>query len=47
MMKPAAVQNWYLNRYLKIQTNFIHADSERQGKSIDLNIFETRLQVAR
>ena len=37
--------NWYLNRYLKIQTNFIHADSERQGKSINPNIFETRLQV--
>jgi phosphate-selective porin OprO/OprP len=37
--------NWYLNRYLKIQTNLIHADSERQGKSVDPNIFETRLQV--
>jgi phosphate-selective porin OprO/OprP len=37
--------NWYLNKYFKIQTNFIHADSERQGKSIDPNIFETRLQL--
>jgi phosphate-selective porin OprO and OprP len=37
--------NWYLNKYFKIQTNFIHADSERQGKSVDPNIFETRLQL--
>jgi phosphate-selective porin OprO and OprP len=37
--------NWYVNKYFKFQTNLIHATSERQGKSIDPNIVEVRLQL--
>jgi phosphate-selective porin OprO/OprP len=37
--------NWYINRYLKLQTNYVHAQSDRRGLQIDPNVVEVRAQI--
>lgn len=38
--------NWYLNRYLKLQGNVVHARSNRRGLAVDPNVIELRAQIA-
>ena len=38
--------NWYINRYLKLQGNYVHARSDRRGLAVDPNIVEVRAQIA-
>lgn len=38
--------NWYINRYLKLQGNYVHARSDRRGVAVDPNIVEVRAQIA-
>jgi phosphate-selective porin OprO and OprP len=37
--------NWYLNRYLKLQANYVHAQSDRRGLGVDPNVIEIRAQI--
>lgn len=37
--------NWYLNRYLKLQANYVHAQSDRRALAVDPNVVEVRAQV--
>ena len=37
--------NWYINRYLKLQANYVRARSERPDVRVDPNVFELRAQV--
>jgi phosphate-selective porin OprO and OprP len=37
--------NWYINRYLKLQANYVHAQSDRLDVRVDPNVFEVRAQV--
>jgi phosphate-selective porin OprO/OprP len=37
--------NWYINRHLKLQANYVHATSERRGLAIDPNLVEVRAQI--
>ncbi|TCV96472.1 phosphate-selective porin OprO/OprP [Luteibacter rhizovicinus] len=37
--------NWYINRYLKLQGNYVHATSDRRDVRIDPNVVEVRAQV--
>lgn len=37
--------NWYLNRYLKLQANYVHAQSDRHGLPVDPNVVELRAQI--
>ncbi|KRE88531.1 porin [Frateuria sp. Soil773] len=37
--------NWYLNRYLKLQANYVRAHSERRGLRVDPDVVELRAQV--
>lgn len=38
--------NWYVNRHLKLQGNYVHARSDRRGVAVDPNIVEVRAQIA-
>lgn len=38
--------NWYINRYLKLQGNYVHAHSARRGLVVDPNVVEVRAQIA-
>jgi phosphate-selective porin OprO/OprP len=38
--------NWYINRYLKLQGNYVHAHSDRRGLVVDPNVVEVRAQIA-
>lgn len=38
--------NWYINRYLKLQGNYVHASSDRRGVAVDPNVIEVRAQIA-
>lgn len=38
--------NWYINRYLKLQANYVHASSDRRGLVVDPNVIEARVQIA-
>jgi phosphate-selective porin OprO/OprP len=37
--------NWYINRYLKLQANYVHASSDRRGVSVDPDVVEIRAQI--
>lgn len=37
--------NWYINRHLKLQANYVHASSDRRGVSVDPNVIEARAQI--
>lgn len=37
--------NWYINRHLKLQANYVHAQSSRRGLATDPNVVEIRAQV--
>jgi phosphate-selective porin OprO/OprP len=37
--------NWYINRYLKLQANYVHAQSNRRSLQIDPNVVEVRAQI--
>ena len=37
--------NWYINRYLKLQVNYVHVQSDRRGLSVDPNVVEVRAQI--
>lgn len=37
--------NWYVNRYLKLQANYVRAQSDRRGLRVDPNVLELRAQV--
>lgn len=37
--------NWYINRYLKLQGNYVHADSTRRDVVVDPNVVEFRAQM--
>ena len=37
--------NWYINRYLKLQANYVHAQSDRRGLAVDPNVVEVRAQI--
>ncbi|MGN6739456.1 OprO/OprP family phosphate-selective porin [Dyella sp.] len=37
--------NWYINRYLKLQANYVHAQSDRRGRVVDPNVVEVRAQI--
>ncbi len=37
--------NWYINRYLKLQANYVHAQSDRRGLGMDPNVVEVRAQI--
>jgi phosphate-selective porin OprO/OprP len=37
--------NWYINRYLKLQANYVHAQSSRRNLVVDPNVVEARAQV--
>jgi phosphate-selective porin OprO/OprP len=37
--------NWYINRYLKLQANYVHAQSDRRGLPVDPNVVEVRAQI--
>ncbi|SFS14140.1 phosphate-selective porin OprO and OprP [Dyella sp. OK004] len=37
--------NWYINRYLKLQANYILAKSKKRNVSVDPDVFEVRAQV--
>lgn len=37
--------NWYINRYLKLQANYVHASSDRRGLAVDPNVVEVRAQI--
>lgn len=37
--------NWYINRYLKLQANYVHAQSSRRNLVVDPNVVEVRAQV--
>lgn len=37
--------NWYINRYLKLQGNYVHAESDRRGRQVDPNVIEVRAQI--
>jgi phosphate-selective porin OprO and OprP len=37
--------NWYINRYLKLQANDVHAQSDRRGLAVDPNVVEVRAQI--
>ncbi|MBB3226537.1 phosphate-selective porin OprO/OprP [Luteibacter sp. Sphag1AF] len=37
--------NWYINRYLKLQGNYVHANSDRRGVRIDPNVVQVRAQI--
>ena len=38
--------NWYINRYLKLQGNYVRAHSDRRGVVVDPDIVEVRAQIA-
>jgi phosphate-selective porin OprO/OprP len=37
--------NWYINRYLKLQANYVHAQSDRRSLQIDPDVVEVRAQI--
>lgn len=37
--------NWYINRYLKLQANYVHAQSDRRGLAVDPDVVELRAQI--
>jgi phosphate-selective porin OprO/OprP len=37
--------NWYISRYLKLQGNYVHADSTRRDVVVEPNVVEFRAQV--
>lgn len=37
--------NWYINRHLKLQANYVHASSDRRGVTVDPNVIEARAQI--
>ncbi|MEI7036568.1 OprO/OprP family phosphate-selective porin [Fulvimonas yonginensis] len=37
--------NWYVNRYLKLQANYVRARSSRPGEQVRANVLELRAQV--
>ena len=37
--------NWYLNRYLKLQANYVHANSDRRGLPVDPNVVEVAHKI--
>lgn len=37
--------NWYINRYLKLQADYVHAQSDRRGLTVDPNVVEIRAQI--
>lgn len=37
--------NWYINRYLKLQADYVHAQSDRRGLVVDPNVVEVRAQI--
>ena len=38
--------NWYLNRYLKLQANYVHAVSRRRDARVSPNVVQVRAQIA-
>lgn len=37
--------NWYINKYLKLQANYVRVHSTRSGRSLDPNVTELRAQI--
>lgn len=37
--------NWYIDRHLKLQANYVHASSDRRGIAVDPNVVEVRAQI--
>lgn len=37
--------NWYISRHLKLQANYVHAQSDRRDVIVDPNVIETRVQI--
>jgi phosphate-selective porin OprO/OprP len=37
--------NWYINRFLKLQANYVHASSNRRGLVVDPDVVEVRAQL--
>jgi len=37
--------NWYINRYLKLQANYVRAQSSRRNVTVDPDVMEVRGQV--
>lgn len=37
--------NWYINRYLKLQANYVHVESNRRDVTMNPNVVELRAQI--
>ena len=37
--------NWYINRHLKLQANYVHVQSNRRNLVVDPNVLEARAQI--
>ncbi|MHB1059278.1 MAG: OprO/OprP family phosphate-selective porin [Rhodanobacter sp.] len=37
--------NWYINRYLKLQANYVHVRSDRRGLAADPDVVQVRAQI--
>ena len=37
--------NWYINRHLKLQANYVHVQSSRRNLAVDPNVLEARAQI--